>query len=148
MSEPVGEPIESSAPPPEESLLDSLSDAVQGSVEVAKAGFTLLRSELVLARSSAMAIVWLAFAFIILGAGAWLASIAAIAAGIYQLSGNFFIGVGVVALINLAGIGWVVLMMKRCWRDLSLPQTRALFAAAKPDPAPATATITVREEGT
>ncbi|MEP6881186.1 MAG: hypothetical protein ABI866_04290 [Dokdonella sp.] len=146
MSEPVGEPTESSAPSHEESLLDSLSGALQGSLQVAKAAFALLRSELRLARTSAMAIIWLSFAFIILGAGAWLSTIAAIAAGIYQLSGNFFIGVAVVALINLAGIGWVVLMMRRCWRDVSLPQTRALIAAANPDVAPREAMIAVREE--
>ncbi len=148
MSEPVGEPTERSAPSHEESLLDSLSGALQSSLQVAKAALTLLRCELRLARTSAMSIVWLAFAFIILGAGAWLSTIAAIAAGVYQLSGNFFIGVGVVALINLAGIGWVVLMMRRCWRDLSLPQTRALIAAANPGAVPLDAKIAVREEGT
>lgn len=131
---PHAESIENGSTSPDESLLDSLRDALRGALQVAEASFALLRSELRLARSSAMAIIWLAFAFIILGAGAWLSTIAAIAAGIYQLSGNFFIGVAVVAVINLAGIGWVVVMMRRCWRDLSLPQTRALITAASPDP--------------
>lgn len=146
MSEPVRESIESTPSSPKESLLDSLSDALRSSIDVAKASFALLRSELRLARNSALAIVWLGFAFIILGAGAWLATIAAIAAGIYQLSGNFFVGVAVVAMINLAGIGWVLMMMRRCWRDLSLPQTRALIAAAKADPARSGASMSVQKE--
>ncbi len=146
MSEPAQEPSESAPSSPEDSLLDSFSDALRSSLQVAKASLALLRSELRLARNSAMAIVWLGFAFIILGAGAWLATIAAIAAGIYQLSGNFFFGVAAVAMINLGGIGWVVMMMRRCWRDLSLPQTRALIAAANPDAARAETAIVAREE--
>ena len=148
MSEEDRGAIEGGRPLPDESILDSLRDALHGALKVAEASFALLRSELRLARSSAMTLIWLAFAFIILGAGAWLSTIAAVATGIYQVSGNFFLGIAVVAVINLAGIVWVVLIMRRCWRDLSLPQTRALIISPKPEATLSETDVAVREEGT
>nr|HMM66478.1 hypothetical protein [Dokdonella sp.] len=85
------------------------------------------------ARSSALSLVWLGFALIFFGASAWLAISAAIATAIYQLTGNPLLGAGAVALANLAAVAWVVLAMRRCWRDLSLPRTRALLIASNPE---------------
>ena len=62
---------------------------------------------------------------------AWLATSAAIAAGIHQLTGNLFFGIGVVAVANLAGIAFVLYIMRRCWRDLSLPRTRKLITGTR-----------------
>ena len=92
------------------------------------AALALLRAELRLARSSAFVLIWLGFALVFLGVGAWLATSAAIAAGIYQLTGNVFYGVGTVALANIVGALVVVHQMRGCWRDLALPRTRRAIA--------------------
>ena len=102
-------------------------DALEQALRAVAAAFALLRAELRLARSSAMMLVWLAFALVFLGVGAWLAASAAIAAGIYELTGSIFYGVGSVALANLGGVGIVLLMMRTCWRDLALPRTRRML---------------------
>ncbi len=78
--------------------------ALDQALRVADAALALLRAELRLARSSAFTLIWLGFALVFLGVGAWLATSAAIAAGIYQLTGNIFYGVGSVALANLLGV--------------------------------------------
>lgn len=126
---------------PGESLIESAREALRGAMQVADAALALLRAELRLARSSALSLIWLGFALIFFGAGAWLAISAVIATAIYQLTGNPLIGVGTVALANLAGVAWVILSMRRCWRDLSLPRTRALLVASNPDNLPAKAEV-------
>lgn len=115
----------------EPGTLSAVREALQGALRVAEASLGLLRAELRLARSSALTLVWLSFALIFLGVGAWLATSAAIAAGIYLLSGNILVGIGSVALANLAGIAWVLYLMRRCWRDLSLPRTRKLITGSR-----------------
>lgn len=102
--------------------------AVDESLRVASAALALLRAELRLARSSAFVLVWLSFALVFLGVGAWLATSAAIAAGIYQLTGNVFYGIGSVALANILGVVLVLFAMRGCWRDLALPRTRRAIA--------------------
>ena len=108
--------------------LTILRVAGEEAMRVASAAFALLRAELRLARSSAFVLIWLSFALVFLGVGAWLATMAAIAAGIYQLTGNVFYGVGSVALANIAGMLVVLLLMRGCWRDLQLPRTRRVLA--------------------
>jgi len=111
--------------------LGALRAAGDEAIRVARAAMALLRAELRLARSSAMVLVWLCFALVFLGVGAWLATSAAIAAGIYQLTGNVFYGIGSVALANIIGVVLVLLAMRGCWRDLSLPRTRQAIAELK-----------------
>jgi hypothetical protein len=101
--------------------------ALDQAARVAEAALALLRAELRLARSSALILVWLAFALVFLGVGAWLATSAAIAAGIYQLTGNVFYGIGSVALANVCGVVAVLWAMRGCWRDLALPRTRRML---------------------
>ena len=122
-------------PVAERSLVDIARDAFAAAMQVAEASLALLRAELQLARRSAVMIVWLGFALIFLGAAAWLSFTAAIVVGIFQLSGNLFLGIASVAAMNIAGAFWVVTAISRCWRDLSLPQTRALLVSA-PDSSP------------
>lgn len=105
-----------------------IKTAVDESLRVASAALALLRAELRLARSSAFVLVWLSFALVFLGVGAWLATSAAIAAGIYQLTGNVFYGIGSVALANIIGVIAVLFAMRGCWRDLALPRTRRAIA--------------------
>jgi hypothetical protein len=108
---------------------------IDESLRLAGAAWALLRAELRLARSSAFVLIWLGFALVFLGVDAWLATSAAIAAGIYQLTGNVFYGIGSVALANIVGAFAVVYLMRGCWRDLALPRTRRAIAEFR-EPAP------------
>jgi len=124
-----------SATTPEPDTFSAARAALDQAMRVAEAALSLLRAELRLARSSALMLVWLGFALVFLGVGAWLATSAAIAAGIYQLTGNVFYGIGSVALANIIGVGAVLLGMRGCWRDLGLPRTRrALLQLGRSDP--------------
>jgi hypothetical protein len=123
-----------------ESWLESAGATLAGAVQVAEAWLALLKSELRLARRSAIALVWLGFALVFVGAAAWLSTCAAIAVGIYQLTGNVLIGVAAVALANMSAAVWIVFAMRRCWRDVSLPETRAWVGSIKPMAAPDPAT--------
>ncbi|HVT31953.1 MAG TPA: hypothetical protein VHE32_04875, partial [Rhodanobacteraceae bacterium] len=88
-------------PASEPDTIASIRSAFDETLRLARTAFALLHAELRLARSSALVLVWLGFALVFLGVGAWLATSAAIAAGIYQLTGNVFYGVGSVALANI-----------------------------------------------
>jgi hypothetical protein len=123
------ETIAAQTPPADEpDTITVVKSAFDETLRVASAALALLRAELRLARSSAFALVWLSFALVFLGVGAWLATSAAIAAGIYQLTGNVFYGVGSVAFANIIGMLVVLLLMRGCWRDLALPRTRRAIA--------------------
>lgn len=116
------------APADENDPVSLFKTAVDEALRVSSAALALLRAELRLARSSAFVLVWLSFALVFLGVGAWLATSAAIAAGIYQLTGNVFYGIGSVALANILGVILVLFAMRGCWRDLALPRTRRAIA--------------------
>lgn len=113
---------------PQDGAFVSARIAMEQAVRVAEAALALLRAELRLARSSAFVLIGLGFALIFLGVGAWLATSAAIAAAIYQLTGNVFYGIGSVALANLIGVGIVLYAMRGCWRDLGMPRTRRMLS--------------------
>jgi hypothetical protein len=113
---------------PVEDTIALIKATIDESLRFAGAAWALLRAELRLARSSAFVLIWLGFALVFLGVGAWLATSAAIAAGIYQLTGNVFYGVGSVALANIVGALVVLYLMRGCWRDLGLPRTRRAIA--------------------
>jgi hypothetical protein len=118
--------------PTGDSWLDSAGGMLQAAMQVIEASFALLKSELSLARRSAITLVWLGFALVFVGAAAWLSTCAVIVVGIYQFTGNVFAGVAIVALVNLSGAAWIVLAMRRCWRDVGLPETRAWVGSIKP----------------
>jgi hypothetical protein len=122
------ETIGAQAPPASEDTIASIRSAFDETLHVASTALALLRAELRLARSSAFVLVWLSFALVFLGVGAWLATSAAIAAGIYQLTGSVFYGIGSVALANIIGMIAVLFAMRGCWRDLALPRTRRAIA--------------------
>ena len=111
-----------------EDAITLVRSAIDETLRLAGSWLALLRAELRLARSSAFALIWLGFALVFLGVGAWLATSAAIAAGVYQLTGNVFVGIGSVALANIAGVFAVMFAMRGCWRDLGLPRSRRLLA--------------------
>jgi hypothetical protein len=128
-------PHEARSGEPVDDTIAVLKATVDESLRLAGAAWALLRAELRLARSSAFVLIWLGFALVFLGVGAWLATSAAIAAGIYQLTGNVFYGVGSVALANIVGALVVVRLMRGCWRDLALPRTRRAIAEFR-EPSP------------
>lgn len=128
---PTDTPTERPPRPSREGLFAEAGAALEQSIRVAEAALALLLAELRLARSSAVTLVWLTLLLIFLGVGAWLATSAAIAAGLYELTGNLFYGIGGVALMNVAGIAWVLLTMRRCWNDLTMPRTRRLIEEMK-----------------
>src|SRR5690606_22622360 len=123
-----GDPSDDGAQVAADSLTDNLRETFASALHLAQASLGLLRAELRLARSSALALVWLGFGLVFFGVGAWMALTVAIAMGVGQLGGHPLLGVGTVALIILAGAAWVLRAMRRCWRDLGLPRTRALIA--------------------
>jgi hypothetical protein len=129
----ASDPAASSDPPttPPEPLIERVREALVSALEVAEASFALLRAELRLARNSALALVWLTLALIFFGVGAWLALSALIATALAKATGSWLLGVGGVTAGNLLGAGWVMLSMRRCWRDLSLPRTRALMVGSR-----------------
>lgn len=112
----------------QDGAFESARIAMEQAMRVAEAALALLRAELRLARSSAFVLLGLGFALIFLGVGAWLATSAAIAAAIYQLTGNVFYGVGSVALVNILGVVAVLQAMRGCWRDLGMPRTRRMLS--------------------
>ena len=128
-------PYETREGEPADDTIALIKATVDESLRLAGAAWALLRAELRLARSSAFVLIWLGFALVFLGVGAWLATSAAIAAGIYELTGNVFYGVGSVALANIVGALAVVHLMRGCWRDLALPRTRRAMAGFR-EPAP------------
>ena len=107
--------------------LEAARAAAEQAWRVGRAALALLRAELRLARSSAVLLVVLGALLLLLAAGSWLAINAAIAAGIYELTGNVFYGVGGTALVNLGGVALVLWRMRACMRDLGLPRTRKLL---------------------
>jgi len=122
---PTGAP--STSETPGDGTLAAARLALEQAVRVAEAALAVLRAELRLARSSALLLVALAAVLLVLGLGAWFALNAALAAGIYELTGHIVLGIGAAALANIAGIAAVLVAMRRCWRDLSLPRTRRLL---------------------
>ena len=131
-----GVEADSEAPPvSERGLVDAAHDAFAAAMQVAETTLALLRAELRLARRSAVNLIGLAIALVFLATAVWLALNAAIVVGIFQLSGNLFLGIALVATLNIAGALWTVAGMRRAWRDLTLPHTRALVASSSERPA-------------
>ena len=129
MSEEAAAPADVRADPSVDADIAAARVTFERAVAAIQAAWALLCAELRLARSSAIALAAFALLLVFLGVGAWLATSAAIAAGIYELSGNIFYGIAAVALGNIVGAALVLLAIRRCWRDMSLPRTRRAIGA-------------------
>ncbi|MGA9340754.1 MAG: hypothetical protein WBV61_00285 [Rhodanobacteraceae bacterium] len=116
--------------------VEQAGEAIQAGLRVVQSALVLLRAELRLARSSAVSLIWLSFALIFFGVGAWLAISATLAVGIYAMTGSMLAGVAAVGVANILGAVAVLWVMRRCWRDLSLPRTRRLLSQGQSDQAP------------
>ncbi len=95
--------------------------------EALRAAGHLLRAELRLARSSLVAIIWLAFATLVFAFGAWLGLNVLAFSVVHAWTGSVPLGAGAVLLANLGGAVWCVAILRRCLRDLALPRTRRMF---------------------
>lgn len=118
-------------PDPSPATLAALAAARDTAVQatrVAIAAWGVLRAELRLAQTSAGRLLVFGLFGLVLAGSAWLAILATIAAGIYELTGSLLVGVGAVALANVAGVAWIALLLRSCARDLALPQTRRILA--------------------
>lgn len=128
----------SSTPPPGGVPFDAINDNVIADtvarvLELARAMLGLLAAELRLARHSALALLWLAAALLVLAFGALFSVNALLATLIYRLSGDPLIGVGSVVVVNVGGLVAVVHAMRRRAGDLTLPRTRRMLAR-RPSP--------------
>ena len=103
-------------------------DTAVQAARVASAAWGVLRAELRLAQTSAGRLVVFGLVGLVLVGSAWLAILATIAAGIYELTGSLLAGIGAVALANVAGVAWIVLLLRSCARDLALPHTRRILS--------------------
>lgn len=113
------------------------AQALDDLFEAMRAAARLLRVELRLARSSLAAILWLAFATLVLAFGAWLGLNALAFAAVHAWSGSVLLSAGVVFVANLGGVLWCGAIMRRCMRDLALPRTRRLFDRSSTSAPPA-----------
>lgn len=125
-----------------DSAVDQARDLFDAAVQAFQSSLALLRAELQLAKSSVSTLLLMSAVMIVLAVGAWLSVLALIAAAVHQVTGNWLVGIGMVALLNTAGIGWGYVAMKRCLHDMTLPRTRRMLSglhatASKADePAP------------
>lgn len=122
---------ESRAPSSVDGMLDQARALFDAALDAFQSSLTLLRAELKLAKSSASLLLMLAAVLAVLAIGAWLALLALIAAGVHELVDNWFIGVGSVVVLNALGIVWVVIAMRRCLRDMTMPRTRHMLSGLR-----------------
>lgn len=108
-------------------LFDAALATFQSSLELFKAEFRL-------AKSSASTLLMMMAVAAVLAISMWLALLALVAAGVYELTGNWFLGIGVVVLLAAAGIAWSVVVIKRCLRDMAMPRTRRMLSGQSAEP--------------
>lgn len=133
------------AAPSMDGMVDQARALFDAAVDAFRSSLVLLHAEWRLAKSSASLLLMLAIALIVLAIGTWLALLALIAAGVHELVGNWFIGVGSVVLVNAIGVAWVVIAMRRCLRDMTMPRTRRMLSGLRPAATSATAAATNTE---
>lgn len=132
-----------SQPPgnPGDGFLDQAKNLFHAGIQTVLASLALVRAEFNLARNSALFLLAMCCVLVVLGVGTWLGLLALLAAGVARLSGSWFIGIASVVLVNSLGGVWVFFMIRRAFRDMSMPRTRRLIAGMRPQhKAPADAT--------
>lgn len=113
-------------------LLEQATELFSAAAETLIASLALVRAEFHLARNSALFLFAYSCVLIVMGVGTWLGLLALIAAGVARISGSWFIGIGVVVVVNTAGCIWMFFMIRRSFRDMSMPRTRRLIAGMRP----------------
>jgi len=136
MDQPESE-LPGAAPPPpadEPNFVDLAVASAQSAVELASAALSLVKAEFALARASALQLILLGFALIFFGVVAWLGLAATLTVGLFALIGNLFFSVVIVTAANIAACWLIFLAMRRRYRNLSLPRTRALLLTRNAEP--------------
>lgn len=114
------------------SILDQARELFSATVETFVASLALVRAEFHLARNSALFLFAMCCVLIVLGVGTWLGLLALLAAGVSRLAGSWSIGIASVVVANSMGGVWVFFMIRRSFRDMSMPRTRRLIAGMRP----------------
>ncbi len=109
-----------------------MKDAARSVAELATEATTmglawleLAKAEAVVARNSALRIVAATVVMAVLGLAAWLFLCAAIGYGLASLIGRVDVAMAIVAALNLALIGVLVMAIRRWWRAMQMPNSRA-----------------------
>ena len=125
-------PAPDSVPPPAPSTLAAVKDAAQSVAELATeatalglAWLELAKAEAVVARNHALRIVAATMLMAVLGLAAWLFACAAIGYGLAALIGRIDVAMAIVAALNLILIVVLVMAIKRWWRAMQMPHSRA-----------------------
>ncbi len=113
-------------------VLDSARELFSATVETFIASLALVRAEFHLARNSALFLFAMSCVLIVLGVGTWLGLLALVAAGVARLAGSWSVGIATVVVVNSIGGVWVFFMIRRSFRDMSMPRTRRLIAGMRP----------------
>ncbi|MEO6076862.1 MAG: hypothetical protein ABIP56_08670 [Dokdonella sp.] len=116
----------------DDGVLDHARELFSAAVETFTASLALVRAEFHLARNSALFLFAMSCVLIVLGVGTWLGLLALLAAGVARLAGSWSIGIATVVLVNSIGGVWVFFMIRRSFRDMSMPRTRRLIAGMRP----------------
>ena len=117
-------------------VLEQASELFHAGLATVAASFALVRAEFRLARNSALFLLAMSCVLIVLAVGTWLGLLTLVAAGIARLAGSWFAGIGTVVLLNSAGGAWVFLLIRRAFRDMSMPRTRRMLSGMRPQRAP------------
>lgn len=114
------------------STLETVKDAAHSVAELATEATTmglawleLAKAEAVVARNNAMRIVGATVVMAVLGLAAWLFLCAAIGYGLAALIGRIDVAMAIVAALNIGLIIVLVLAIRRWWRSLQMPHSRA-----------------------
>lgn len=133
------EPNENPSPPesaggPAEATsgVQAVADAAKSVAELATEATTmglawleLAKAEAVVARNSAMRIVAATAVMAVLGLAAWLFLCAAIGYGLAALIGRVDVAMAIVAALNITLIGVLLMAIRRWWRAMQMPNSRA-----------------------
>ncbi len=113
-------------------VFDQARELFHAAMEIVTASFALVRAEFHLARNSALFLLAMSCVLVVLGVGTWLGLLALLAAGVARLAGSWSVGIASVVLINSIGGVWVFFMIRRAFRDMSMPRTRRMIAGMRP----------------
>lgn len=115
--------------------VEAMRAAAEQVVQTGQAALDLASAELRLARSSTGPLLARVGLLLLLGLGAWLLLLAVAAAGLYRLSGSWLLSFSVLLLLTLAGCAVLLIGIRSCLCDLSMPRTRQAlrqFTARQP----------------
>lgn len=126
-------PPESAGGPAEApSGVQAVADAAKSVAELATEATTmglawleLAKAEAAVARNSALRIVAATVVVTVLGLAAWLFLCAAIGYGLAALVGRIDVAMAIVAALNITLIGVLLMAIRRWWRAMQMPNSRA-----------------------